>query len=264
MREEGYRSISSFFFSIIIRVLLMKKAFMDVSKILEKEKFKIDEKKYRGYQVNHFCVDYKSEKYVKRVRGDYFTITFDYVSLHQKQKMIKRELMKILKLLFKDLKTADPLIIGLGNSSILCDSLGVKTTNKVMATNHFTDFLNIPKVALFNPEVTEKTGISSFSLIEMVVRKLKPSMIIMIDSLATNNKELLNYSIEVNNTGIIPGSAIKDNKKIDKNTFGIPVIAIGVPLVLELDKKMYTTPNVEEIINLTSTIIADALNDLFF
>ena len=46
----------------------------------------------------------------------------------------------------------------------------------------------------------------------MVVKKLKPSMIIMIDSLATNNEEYLNNCIEINNTGIIPGSAIKDNK----------------------------------------------------
>ena len=103
--------------------------------------------------------------------------------------------MKILKELFKNLKTTDPLIIGLGNSQVLCDSLGVQTTNKIMATNHFTDFLSLPKVAIFNPEVTEKTGISSFSLIEMVVKKLKPSMIIMIDSLATSNKDYLNNCI---------------------------------------------------------------------
>ena len=242
----------------------MKRMFMDASKVLKDHRFKIDEKKYRGYRVNHFCVDYRSEKLVRRIRGEYYTITFDYISLHQKSKMIKRQLIKILKVLFKDLKTTDPLIIGLGNSSILCDSLGVSTTNKVMATNHFTDFLNIPKVALFNPQVIEKTGISSFSLIEMVVRKLKPSVIIMIDSLATNQKEYLNNSIEINNTGIIPGSAIKDNKKIDGNTFGIPVIAIGVPLVLELGKNMYTTPNVGEVIDIASSIIGEALNDLFF
>ena len=133
-----------------------------------------------------------------------------------------------------------------------------------MATNHFTDFLNIPKVALFNPEVTEKTGISSFSLIEMVVKKLKPSVIIMIDTLATNNEANLNNCLEINNTGIIPGSAIKENKKIDAHTFGIPVIAIGVPLVLEYNKNLYTTPNVANIIDITSNIISNALNDLFF
>ena len=242
----------------------MKKVFMDVSKTLEDNKFKIDEKKYRGYQIRHFCVDYKSEKLIKRIRGDYYTITFDYISMHQKAKMIKKEFMKILKELLNNLKATDPLIIGLGNSQVLCDSLGVTTTNKIMATNHFTDFLNLPKVAIFNPEVTEKTGISSFSLIEMVVKKLKPSMIIMIDSLATSNKDYLNNCIEINNTGIIPGSAIKDNKRIDENTFGIPVIAIGVPLVLEIGRDMYSTPNVGEVIDVVSNIIANGLNDLFF
>lgn len=242
----------------------MKKVFMDVSKVLTENRFKIDEKKHRGYRVSHFCVDYKSEKLIKRIRGEYYTITFDYISMHQKAKMIQKEFMKILKELFKNLKTTDPLIIGLGNSQVLCDSLGVQTTNKIMATNHFIDFLSLPKVAIFNPEVTEKTGISSFSLIEMVVKKLKPSMIIMIDSLATSNKDYLNNCIEINNTGIIPGSAIKDNKKIDENTFGIPVIAIGVPLVLEIDKDMYSTPNVGEVIDVVSSIMADGINDLFF
>ena len=242
----------------------MKKVFMDVSKTLADNKFKIEEKKYRGYQIRHFCVDYKSEKLIKRIRGDYYTITFDYISMHQKAKMIKKEFMKILKELLNNLKATDPLIIGLGNSQVLCDSLGVTTTNKIMATNHFTDFLNLPKVAIFNPEVTEKTGISSFSLIEMVVKKLKPSMIIMIDSLATSNKDYLNNCIEINNTGIIPGSAIKDNKRIDENTFGIPVIAIGVPLVLEIGRDMYSTPNVGEVIDVVSNIIANGLNDLFF
>lgn len=242
----------------------MKKVFMDSSKIIKDNLLKIDEKNYRGYSVNHFKVDSSNEKLIKRIKGDYFTINFDYVSLHKCEKGLKKEVMKILKTMFKDETPAKPLIIGLGNSSIICDSLGVNTTNKVMATNHFNDFLNIPKVALFNPEVTEKTGISSYSLIEMVVKKLRPTVIIMIDSLATSNEAYLNNCIEINNTGIIPGSAIKDNKKIDARTFNIPVIAIGVPVVYERNKNLYTTPNVEEIINLTSKIISDALNDLFF
>lgn len=242
----------------------MKKAFMDSSKIIKDNLFKIDEKNYRGYSVTHFKVDSSNEKVLKRIKGDYFSINFDYVSLHSEEKALKREVMKVLKAFFHNENPTKPLIVGLGNSSITCDSLGVNTTNKVMATNHFNDFLNIPKVALFNPEVTEKTGISSFSLIEMVVKKLSPTVIIMIDSLATNNELYLNNCIEINNTGIIPGSAIRDNKKIDAKTFDIPVIAIGVPLVYEKNKNLYTTPNVKEIIDLTSKIISDALNDLFF
>lgn len=237
---------------------------MDSSKIIKSNCFKIDEKTQNGINVVHFKVDSNNESALKRIKGDYFSINFDYVTLHSKEKVIVKELMKILKVFFKGDKPAKPLIIGLGNSSILCDSLGVQTTNKVMATNHFNDFLNIPKVALFNPEVVEKTGISSFSLIEMVVKKLKPTVIIMIDSLATDNEIYLNNCIEINNTGIIPGSAIKENKKIDAKTFGIPVIAIGVPLVLEKNKNLYTTPNVREILDLTSKIISNSLNNLFF
>ena len=242
----------------------MKKAFMDSSKIIKDNLLKIDEKTKNGISIIHFKVDEQNETLLKRVKGDYFSINFDYVTLHHAEKVITRELMKILKAFFLGESPAKPLIIGLGNSSILCDSLGVETTNKVMATNHFSDFLNLPKVALFNPEVIEKTGISSFSLIEMVVKKLKPTVIIMIDSLATDRESILNNCIEVNNTGIIPGSAIKENKKIDAKTFGIPVIAIGVPLVLERNKNFYTTPNVKEILDLTSKIISDSLNKLFF
>lgn len=242
----------------------MKKAFMDSSKIIHDNLLKIDSKIKNGIEVAHFKVDESNEKMLKRIKGDYFSINFDYVLLHQHEKYIKKELVKILKCFFHDMTPAQPLIIGLGNSSILCDSLGVRTTNQVMATNHFNDFLNIPKVALFNPEVTEKTGIHSFDLIEMVVKKLKPTVIIMIDSLATSNEAYLNNCIEINNTGIIPGSAIRDNKKIDAKTFGIPVLAIGVPLVIEKNKNLYTTPNVEEILSLTSKIIGDALNDIFF
>lgn len=244
--------------------VVMKKVFMDSAKIIKNNMLKIDEKTIHGVEVVHFKVDASNEKMIKRIRGDYFSINFDYVTLHTEEKIIKKELMKILKAFFKGESPTKPLIIGLGNSSILCDSLGVSTTNKVMATNHFNDFLALPKVALFNPEVTEKTGISSFSLIEMVVKKLKPTVIIMIDSLATDNTIYLNNCIEINNTGIIPGSAIRENKKIDSKTFGIPVIAIGVPLVLNKHKNLYTTPNAKEIIDLTSKIISDALNDLFF
>ena len=237
---------------------------MDLAKLAEDKKYPIAEKKGIGYRIKHYKVDAYNEKAYKRIKGDYFVIDFDYISLFKQEKTIKKEVMKILKCFFKNETPPRPLIIGLGNSSIPCDSLGVNTTNKIMATNHFTDFLSIPKVALFNPEVTEKTGISSFSLIEMVVKKLKPTVIIMIDSLATTKEENLNNCLEINNTGIIPGKSLKDNKKIDSNTFNIPLISMGVPLVLDKNKHLYTSPNVNEIIDITSTIMANALNDLFF
>ena len=67
----------------------MKKIVMDVSKELKNHKFKIAEKKYSGYQVNHFCIDYTNEFVAKKKRGDYFSILFNLVSLHKNKKGIK-------------------------------------------------------------------------------------------------------------------------------------------------------------------------------
>lgn len=97
---------------------------MDSAKIIKDNLLKIDEKNYRGYNVTHFKVDSSNEKLIKRIKGDYFSINFDYVTLHKCEKNLKKELMKILKAFFKEEMPAKPLIIGLGNSSITCDSLG--------------------------------------------------------------------------------------------------------------------------------------------
>ena len=242
----------------------MKKVFIDSSKIIKDNLLKIDEEKYNGYSITHFKVTTNNEKLLKKIKGDYYTISFDYISLQKRAKQIKKSLVKILKLFFKNENQPKPLIIGLGNSNITCDSLGVTTTNKMMSNNQYNNFLNSPNVVIFNPEVIDKSGISSFSLIEMVVKKLKPTVIIIIDTLVTNNEDNLNNHIEINNTGIIPGSELKENKKIDYKTFNIPVIAIGVPLIFEYHKNLYTTPSVTNVINLTSNIISEALNDIFF
>ena len=86
------------------------------------------------------------------------------------------------------------MFVGLGNSSILGDSFGTKVLSRLIATNQYNDFLTIPKVALFTPETTAKTGISSFKLIEMVVGYLRPDVIVLVDSFITNQEKYLNMS----------------------------------------------------------------------
>ena len=111
--------------------------------------------------------------------------------------------------------------------------------------------------------MTDKTGIDSFSLIKMLVENLKPQMILMIDSLATKEESYLNSAIEINDTGIIPGSALNSAKEINKKTFNIPVISLGVPCALEINKKFYTSVYIEEVLAHSSTVLASAINDLF-
>lgn len=227
-------------------------------------KYKIEEIKTKNFKTTHFIVSKENKKNIKRSIGDYFVIEFSYETMYTKTSILTRETERIIKSFLKKYKKNNKvLIIGLGNKDVDADALGDYTTKKLIATNQYQDFLTIPKIALFNPSVVEKTGINSFKLIRMVVEDLKPDCIIMIDSLKTNVENYLNSAIEINDTGIIPGSALNDAKEINSKTFNIPVLAIGVPTCLEYNQKFYTSTTIHEVLELSSTIIAGALNNTF-
>ncbi len=223
------------------------------------------EKHLHNVSTHRFNLSEENQKLLKKPVGDYYTINYNLKVLYQNPKLIKNKIIKALKLLSKKYPITNPiLIIGLGNSSVIGDSLGPKTINKLIATNHYDNFITIPKVALFTPEVIGKTGISSFKLIKMVVKDLKPSLIIFIDSLETISKQKLNTTIEITDTGIIPASSLNTNQEITQNTFNIPLIAIGSPLFYHHEKDLFTSLNINEIVEKTSDLIANSLNSYFF
>lgn len=242
---------------------MKQQLFMDLAEKNHNNNILIEQKRIKNITINHYIVDEHNSKKIKKEEGEFYSINFNEETLAKYKKQIIKEVIKSLKQLLNTKKCHKTLIIGLGNSEIAADSIGVLTTNKIIATNHYNDFLTIPKIALFNPEVTEKTGISSFNLIKLVVNDLKPDCIIIIDSLLTENDNYLNKCIEINDIGIIPGSALRDNKEINKKTFNIPVIAIGVPLVIKQKNKLYTTPEVSLISDLISDIISESINNIF-
>lgn len=243
---------------------MKQKLFLDVGLDRIDAKYKLEEKKASSFKTIHYVVAKETKKEIKKEVGDYFVMQFTYENLLTKTNLLTKEVERILKLFLKKYqKTKKVLVVGLGNKNVDGDALGVITTDKVIATNQYTDFLTIPKIALFTPSVTEKTGINSFKLIEMVVMDIKPDVIILIDSLATNKEEYLNSAIEINDTGIIPGSALNSSKEISHKTFGIPVLSIGIPLCLELHKKFYTSVFIHEVMEAASNIIASSLNNIF-
>lgn len=243
---------------------MKQKLFLDVGIDKIDTKYKVEEKKTSTFKTIHYVVCKECKKEIKREVGDYFVIQFTYENLLTKKNSLTKEVERILKTFLKKYqKTKKVLVVGLGNKMVDGDALGVITTDKVIATNQYQDFLTIPKIALFTPSVTEKTGINSFNLIEMVVANLKPDVIIMIDSLATKSEEYLNSAIEINDTGIIPGSALNSSREITKKTFGIPVLSLGVPLCLQLNKKFYTSVFIHEVIEASSIILSNSLNNIF-
>jgi spore protease len=131
------------------------------------------------------------------------------------------------------------LIIGLGNRDSTADSLGPKTIDKVMVTRHLF-LLNtsvkegIRCVSTISPGVMANTGIESYDIITSLVAKIKPDFLIAIDALASSSIDRINKTIQLTDTGIHPGSGVGNNRKeISRDTVGIPVIAIGVPTVVE-------------------------------
>ena len=236
--------------------------FLDAAIPLEKD-YLIESKKEKNVIIKHYYVKESNSKKIKHDSGDYFTVSFDDIVMYQGRKSLENVMRKILKMyLRKYHKGGTILVIGLGNSSILGDSFGVRSLNHIVATNHFNDIYTIPKVALFAPETTNKTGISSFKLISMVVHDLKPDVILLIDSLATENENYLNRTLEVNDCGIIYADALKDNKCINKKTFGIPVLTIGYPTLWQRKNGYFSKLNLEEDLDIVSNLIANVINSL--
>lgn len=152
-------------------------------------------------------------------------------------KQISKELEALLDK-FAD-KRAPILIIGLGNRDVTPDSLGPKVVEHTFVTRHITEYLpqlvdeRVRPVCAIAPGVLGVTGIETLEVIRGVVDKVKPAAVIAIDALASRKTERLCATVQLCDTGISPGAGVGNMRKgINKETLGVPVIAIGVPLVV--------------------------------
>lgn len=138
-------------------------------------------------------------------------------------------------------KEGTVLIAGLGNADITPDAIGPKCADRILATRHIGETgisqLQLPplrSVAIISPGVTGKTGIETGEIIAGIKEKIKPSAIIIIDALAARSIERLGTTVQLCNTGIEPGSGVGNRRKaINEETMGVPVIAIGIPTVVD-------------------------------
>lgn len=225
-----------------------------------------------GDIMQNFIIDAKKSLNVKKVnkhglnvksldsqKGRHLVLEYNEECMQREAKLITNVLSKTLKkfLIGKDLTKV--LIVGLGNPKIPADTLGIKVTEKLIATNQY-NFLTIPKVILVNPNVLANTGLKSYDLINMIIKKEKPTTIIIIDSMSTTSQNNLYYSIEINDCGIIPASVLGLNRQIKEKTYKVPIIFMGIPLIYKIKEKYYTDINLNEILNISSDIISGAID----
>lgn len=178
------------------------------------------------------------------------------------------------------------LVVGLGNSNIASDSLGVKTTSKIKATGYLKDLnlgYNLRSVYTFIPGVIMNSGIMTFDSINAIKKETKPDFLIIIDSLVSSSIEYLNRLIQITDRGIVPGSGVSNyQKEISINSIKIPVISIGVPFVThaytiirdvlnksedELEYKngydlLVASKDVDVVVDKISLILSEAINDI--
>lgn len=133
------------------------------------------------------------------------------------------------------------LVAGLGNMRITPDALGPKCASMIFATRHITGELlkatglsGLRSVAAFSTGVLGETGAESSEVIRGIIHTVKPDFVITVDALAARNVERLGTTVQMCNTGIVPGSGVGNaRQEISENTVGVPVVSIGVPTVVD-------------------------------
>lgn len=187
-------------------------------------------------------LDDVGEKVMNKPKGKYITLEIPEVTAYDQEGLeeISKVFAKVLSNLVKLDESMTAMVVGLGNWNITPDALGPRVVDKIMVTRHLKQLIpdqideGIRPVCALAPGVLGLTGMETGEIIKAVSEKIKPNLIICVDALASRRLERVNRTIQIGNTGISPGSGIGNKRmEISERALGIPVIAIGVPTVVD-------------------------------
>ncbi len=185
-------------------------------------------------------INEQGEKLLGKPEGRYITLETDKLyksseAFSSASKVLCDELRRLLP------EKGTVLVAGLGNEDITPDALGPKSLGLLLATRHisseFADSLGLGElrsVAGIVPGVLGKTGIETVEIIGGVVKRISPCCVIVIDALASRSTGRLGTTVQICDTGVAPGSGVGNRRRgINCETLGVPVIAVGVPTVVD-------------------------------
>ncbi len=201
--------------------------------------------------------------------GKYITMEIKdikYLEEKDKNKIINTLSNEIKNLIGED-KTKSILVVGLGNIYVTPDSLGPKVVQTVDITRHLINFAkdlvepDTRSVSALSPGVLGTTGIETSEIITSVCNEVKPDIVIAIDSLASSSINRLGTTIQLSNTGITPGAGVRNKREgINQNILNVPVIAIGVPTVV--DMATITSEAIDKMVEVTKQKIENGDNSV--
>jgi len=183
--------------------------------------------------------------------GTYITVGFgklwieDDETLNKIQNFLANEIKNLADSLCPNFSSV--LVVGIGNNKITADAIGPETAHKITVTRHIKSvdaslFLAIgqKEVSALFPGVIGETGIEALDQIKSAVEKVKPNLVIVVDALASRSIDRLATTVQITDTGISPGSGVGNSRSaINKETLGVPVIAIGVPTIVDSSTLVY-------------------------
>lgn len=186
----------------------------------------------------------QGEQAIGKPIGTYVTVDIKNLKLatdediQKASDVVKDELKKIID---SHCESQDEiLVVGLGNQFVTPDSLGPKVVSEIEVTKHFIKYTpqyvveGTRSVCAIAPGVLGTTGIETSEIIRGIVDKVQPKMLIVIDSLASKSIERISSTVQISDTGIVPGGGVGNARgELSEKSIGIPVIAIGVPMVVE-------------------------------
>lgn len=186
-------------------------------------------------------LDEFGEKQVGKPKGKYYTV--DVPEFSHETELLDGRLKALTEVITDMLPKGENsvLVVGIGNDNITPDALGPLCAEQIFSTRHlrneFASELGLPEfnpVASISTGVLGQTGIETAEYIKGIVDLIKPKTVIAIDALASRRLSRLGKTVQLSDTGISPGAGVGNNRaRIDENTLGVPVIAIGIPTVVD-------------------------------
>lgn len=184
------------------------------------------------------------ENAIQKPIGNYITIDIKNLRISSPEEIqtaseaVTKELKKLIE---KHVQHQEPiLVVGLGNIYVTPDSLGPKVINEIDITRHLIEYMpevideNTRAVSAVSPGVLGTTGIETQEILKGIIDNIKPKLVIIIDALASRSIERISSSIQLADTGIVPGAGVGNTRKeLTEHSLGVPVIAMGIPTVVD-------------------------------
>ena len=213
--------------------------------------------------------DERGEKALGKPIGKYVTISFPSAA-----NLTYADFLKLCDAVSVELRAfcwdfSHTLVCGIGNKELSSDALGPIAADHVLVTHHFKQMDGMPigmggfgDVSAFVPGSMAKTGLETASIIHSIVNYARPDAVIAVDALAAREADRLARTIQISDSGISPGSGIGNMRSsLTRETVGVPVIAIGVPTVVDTATLLHDAlkenfPNEEVISSLSGLFVA--------